>query len=224
MSTELLRWTIQASLAVQATIGLIDIYGIGIKLKPEHQILTDALKIETFVQIIEFIVYVWIFNKFNIKTMAIDRYKDWFVTTPLMLFTTMIYMIYSYKIQKDDLSKYSLIDFMKENKTQLVTVFLGNLAMLFFGLMGELGYMSKISATIWGFGALLYTFSYIYYNYARYSKNGKILFWLFSTVWSIYGIVYLLPVIPKNIGYNMLDIVAKNFFGLFLFIIIYRLK
>jgi bacteriorhodopsin len=225
MSLELLKLTTQGSLIIQALIGIIDIYGIGIKTKPEHQILSDALKIETFVQIIEFIVYLWIFSRFNVKTMAVDRYKDWFVTTPLMLFTTMIFMHYSAKLQNNTLDKKdTLLNFIKENKTQIVTVFLTNMSMLFFGLMGELGYMSLLPATLLGFVSLVFTFGYIYYHYARFSVNGILLFWVFSFLWSIYGIIYLLPVVSKNIGYNILDIFAKNFFGLYLFILIYRLK
>lgn len=223
MSVELLRWTVQGSLIVQAVIGLLDIYGVTLKVTPTHQILSDALKIETIVQIVEFLVYLWIFNKFNVKTMAIDRYKDWFITTPLMLFTTILYMKYSQHLQEKK-NNLTLLNFINENRTPIITLFLTNVMMLFFGVMGELGYMSLLSATLWGFVGYLMTFGYIYYNYARYSINGTQLFWFFSIIWAIYGFVYLLPVIPKNIGYNFLDIIAKNFFGLYLFIMIYRLR
>jgi len=223
MSIELLKWTIEASLFVQASIGILDFIGLGIKVGPQHQILTDVLKIETFVQIIEFLVYVMIFNKFNIKTMAIDRYKNLFLTTHLMLFTTMIFMTYRRHIQENK-NNLTLRQFISEHRTDLINIFLSNFVMLFFGLMGELGYMSLLSATFWGFLGYFYTFTYLYYNYARYSLNGLRLYWFFAIIWGIYGIVYLLPVIQKNIGYNILDIIAKNFFGLFLFILILKLR
>jgi bacteriorhodopsin len=34
--------------------------------------------------------------------------------------------------------------------------------------------------------------------------------------WSLYGIVAMLPYTLKNTIYNVLDLFAKNFFGLFL--------
>ena len=36
-------------------------------------------------------------------------------------------------------------------------------------------------------------------------------------VWAAYGVVFLFPAVYKNIAFNFLDIIAKNFFGLFLF-------
>jgi bacteriorhodopsin len=39
-------------------------------------------------------------------------------------------------------------------------------------------------------------------------------------VWSLYGVAAILPFFIKNISYNILDIFAKNFFGLFLYGII----
>jgi hypothetical protein len=44
-------------------------------------------------------------------------------------------------------------------------------------------------------------------------------------VWSLYGIAALLPTLQKNISYNGLDIIAKNFYGLFIFyyiVMVYR--
>jgi hypothetical protein len=40
-------------------------------------------------------------------------------------------------------------------------------------------------------------------------------------IWALYGVAFLLPSIPKNIGYTILDILAKNFFGIFLAYAIY---
>ena len=40
-------------------------------------------------------------------------------------------------------------------------------------------------------------------------------------IWSLYGVAALLPVLAKNISYNVLDIIAKNFYGLFIY---YKIK
>ena len=37
------------------------------------------------------------------------------------------------------------------------------------------------------------------------------------SVWSLYGVAALLPALQKNIGYNVLDLIAKNFYGIFIF-------
>ena len=53
-------------------------------------------------------------------------------------------------------------------------------------------------------------------NYAIKSKIGLKLFYYIFTVWSIYGIAAIMTPEIKNNMYNVLDIFAKNFFGLYL--------
>ena len=88
--------------------------------------------------------------------------------------------------------------------------------MLLFGYLGELGVIDKYTATVSGFIGFAYAFNIIYTDYARKSKIGKKLFNFLVTVWGLYGVVYLLNDTLKNNAFNMLDIVAKNFFGLYL--------
>ena len=56
----------------------------------------------------------------------------------------------------------------------------------------------------------------IYVNYATQSKTGWKLFLYFFFFWSLYGVAALFPYDIKNSFYNILDLFAKNFFGLFL--------
>lgn len=222
MALDLLRITVYASIFVQLTIGAVDYVGLTYKVPEQHQILYNALVLETIVQTVEFVFYIWVLGRLNLETMAIDRYKDWFFTTPVMLFTTLLYMKYTSNPNKI----VTLKEFVANNKPEIVTIVLGNLSMLFFGYMGEIGQMSLLSATFWGFLGYAFTFWFIYVNYAQYSKAGTTLFWFFAITWSVYGLVYLLPALPKNIAYNFLDIIAKNFYGLYLFILLrkYRIK
>ena len=37
------------------------------------------------------------------------------------------------------------------------------------------------------------------------------------SIWSLYGVAAVLPTIPKNLSYNVLDIISKNFYGLFIY-------
>jgi hypothetical protein len=64
-------------------------------------------------------------------------------------------------------------------------------------------------------------FSIIYNNYAVFSKDGIKTFWYFCGIWSLYGVASVLPYDIKNIMYNILDLFAKNFFGIFLAFILF---
>jgi len=50
--------------------------------------------------------------------------------------------------------------------------------------------------------------------------SGWKIYLYFFFFWSLYGVAALLPYYIKNTFYNILDLFAKNFFGLFLSYII----
>ena len=64
-------------------------------------------------------------------------------------------------------------------------------------------------------------FYIIYDKFAKYTELGTTLFWYFLVVWSLYGVAACLSYKIKNISYNILDLFAKNFFGLFLAYVLY---
>ena len=61
------------------------------------------------------------------------------------------------------------------------------------------------------------SFYLIYDNYAKHTEIGKNLFIFLVSVWSLYAVAALLGVSAKNTMYNLLDIVSKNFYGLFIY-------
>ena len=75
------------SLVVQIIIGIIDYLAIKIKVDSKDELLKDLLKVEVFVQIVEFIFYVFLIFYFNKISRNITplRYLDWAITTPTML-------------------------------------------------------------------------------------------------------------------------------------------
>ena len=91
-----------------------------------------------------------------------------------------------------------------------------NVLMLFFGYLGEMGVLSIPVSVLFGFVPFVVYFYLIYEYFAKFTELGTILFWVFSGIWSLYGFSALLPYYEKNISYNVLDIVSKNFFELFL--------
>jgi bacteriorhodopsin len=204
------------SFFVQIFAGILGIYSLFSKIPLKDFAVLQSLRIEMFVQLIQISMYIWLIFNFHVPSMALTRYIDWIITTPLMLLSLMLYFKYEKNIEENKNTDNLLYDFLNENIYIYFIVFISNLIMLLFGLLGEINYISKKNATIGGFFALLITLSTIYEKLASKSKKSMYIFIPFSIVWSLYGIAYILDDIPKNIFYNILDVIAKNFFGIFL--------
>ena len=201
------------SLIVQFIVGVIDYLAIKLKIDSKDEILKDLLKLEVVVQIVEFIFYVWLifyFNKVS-KNITPFRYLDWAITTPLMLITLSAFL------KHDGSTGDRLTDFLSKNKDSVVKIVLLNSAMLFFGLMGELGYLSAYTAAALGFIPFILNFKHIKDTFLPSDdKQKKAVFTWFVFFWSLYGVLSTMNYTTKNTGYNILDLFAKNFFGLFL--------
>ena len=216
--------TTQLSIFLQFFTGIFNFIGILYKLPQPDKILVDVLQLESLVQALQFVFYISFVNKFNLETLAVTRYGDWFITTPVMLFTTIVYLAYEARMQENDRTGLYLYNFLVDNKNDVIQIFIGNFFMLLTGLFGELGYISKTTSLLLGFLAFAYTFNIIYKNYAKFSENGKKLFNIFALIWSLYGLGYILPVIEKNVLFNILDIISKNFFGVYLYLLVDKLS
>jgi hypothetical protein len=220
----LLEKSSYASLFIQLITGLIDIWGLNIPIPESANIFRQLLWIELIVQIIEFVFYIWLVVQFRRKTnkinnLTIYRYYDWFITTPSMLLTLMAYL---------DTSQPTITtiwEFIQKNFRVVMIVWILNWMMLGFGLIGELGWMdARISAVI-GFVPFVLYYYIIYKTFIEnknVSSEQRNVFYYFLIVWSLYGVAALLPYNAKNTMYNILDLFAKNFFGLFLVYILYQ--
>lgn len=219
----LLKSTAYASLLVQFLTGIADIWGLTIKVSDQFQIFKQLLTIELGVQIVEFIYYIWMtLNIDKKKNITVYRYLDWFITTPLMLLTLMVYLENN---SENPIS--SVLDFVKKYKSIVAIVIFLNFLMLLFGLIGELGWMNPRTSALIGFVpfALYYLIIYRAFVFQKPISNQKRnVYFYFLFVWLLYGIAALLPYVYKNSMYNILDLFAKNFFGLFLVYIIYSNK
>ena len=154
--------------------------------------------------------------------MTPKRYIDWSITTPTMLITLMFYLIFLERREKnEDTTGLNFFDLVIENGKTISNVFILNWAMLFFGYLGEMNIVSTLTGVLLGFVPFLLYYYIIYQKYAiGSSSTGNKIFWYFFIFWSLYGVVALLPYYLKNGLYNILDLFAKNFFGLFLSYII----
>jgi len=232
------------SIIIQVLTGGIDIWGLTIPVQNNFNIYRDLLKIELGVQTVELIFYIWLITKLHaLKNITIYRYMDWFITTPTMLFTLIVYLYHRGQ-------NLSLTDFIRTNKRNIIIITGLNALMLVFGLLGELGILSvNVSVTL-GFIPFAYYFWFIYKEYimslpeddsmpvqtvngikpnanARkiISKTTKTYVFLYFVIfWALYGICAYLPYVQKNTGYTILDLFAKNGFGILLVYFIWQLR
>jgi hypothetical protein len=207
----------KTSIAIQFITLLIGIRGLLFTLPTEHQILQEVLSVEMIVQIVELLFYIFIIIRLNLDTLAATRYFDWVFTTPVMLITTIVYFKYEEFIERGLNKNLSFKDFINENISNIRIIVLCNFLMLLFGYLGEINVLDRYTASILGFVFFIAAFYTIYINYAINSQTGRRLFKILASVWTLYGIVYYFPPIYQNMSLNALDVVAKNFFGIFLY-------
>ena len=95
--------------------------------------------------------------------------------------------------------------------------------MLFFGLIGELGYLNPYTSTALGFIPFVLNFKYIKDTFLPSSEDiwKNLLFYWFVFFWGLYGVFAVTKYTIKNTGYNILDVFAKNFFGILLAYIVW---
>lgn len=209
------------SLGIQAITGLFGLYGLTIPVASKDIILKQVLGLEMIVQIIEFIFYFGFLSVFNLTDLTQQRYYDWFLSTPVMLFTIALYFFYVNFIEgKSDEKAPGILEFTKQYSKEIFGFILLNFLMLLFGFLAELGIMNRAAAFVLGTGALCGSFGIIYQHFGKFSEKTRNIFWGMFGIWAMYGIAFLCPPVIKNLGYTGLDIFAKNFFGLFLYYLI----
>jgi len=214
--------TLVISIIVQIITGIIEIGAFFVKVPTIYSIIKQLLIIELTVQIIEGIFYVWLaYNFNNVLNVTPKRYIDWVITTPTMLITLMVYLIYLNKKIENKTSELDLFTLLKDNSNTFILVIILNWLMLLFGYLGEMKIIPVLLGVLLGFIPFLIYYYMIYVNYVTQNTDGYLLFWYFFIFWSLYGVVAVLPYYVKNAFYNILDLFAKNFFGIFLSYIIF---
>ena len=212
--------TLVISVVVQFLTGIIEMgAAFYVDVPRENYIIKQLLYLELVVQAIEGLFYIWlVYNFDSVANVTPKRYIDWTITTPTMLTTLIFYLIYlRYKNNKLDTTKLDFFTLANDNSRVLSKILLLNWSMLFFGYLGEMKILSTLSGVLLGFVPFLMYYYAIYEKYAvKSGEQGVKLFWYFFFFWSLYGVVAFLPYNLKNSLYNILDLFAKNFFGLFL--------
>ena len=209
------------SLIIQIFTGVFDYYVLQLEIPPTILLLKSLLLLEFVVQIIEGTFYVWLVSSFSVLSdITRFRYYDWFITTPTMLFTYTFYLLYLKHEERNEVIEKSLYELIGENYKILIPIFVLNAIMLLFGYLGEIKKYPHYVTAFFGFIPFILMFYIIYENYAVFSKDGIQTFWFFCVIWSLYGFASVLPYVAKNVTYNILDLFSKNFFGIYLAIIL----
>jgi len=212
----LVKKSADISLKVQIIAGILTYLGTNTNVSAKDKVLTELLTLETIVQVIEIVFYIWITRSMMVaEKVTPRRYIDWAVTTPTMLFTTIVYLDYIHKKEKGEDTTITIKDFYNQNQDEIKQMFLYNWLMLLFGFLGEIGILPLyISVSI---GIIFFMMSFkIVHKYANKTEKGKNFGTLFTILWGLYGVAAVLPLGEKNISYNILDIFSKNFYGLYL--------
>jgi len=205
------------SLGIQFVVGVLDLYALTLP-RSKDVLLRDLVKLELVVQTVEFIFYSWMvrsWGKHELQNIVQYRYYDWMITTPAMLITLMAFLGGS--------PTQSLESFVSEHRDFVIGITSLNFSMLLLGLGGELQCISHTRSVILGFIPFFIYFALIYNRFIAdqpVASNKVLLFYFFFIIWSIYGVVALLPPNPKNTSYNILDLFSKNLLGVILSVLL----
>ena len=214
--------TLVISIIVQIITGIIEIGTFFVKVPTIYTIIRQLLLIELVVQVLEGSFYFWlVYNFTKVLNVTPKRYIDWVITTPTMLITLIVYLIYLNKKVENKTNELDFFTLFKDNSNVIIPVVLLNWLMLLFGYLGEIRAIPVLLGVFLGFIPFLIYYYLIYVNYVTQNSSGYLLFWYFFFFWSLYGFVAVLPYYVKNSFYNILDLFAKNFFGIFLSYIIF---
>lgn len=202
-----------ASIVIQLITGLIEFGSLFFKVPLEYTFLKQMMMMELFVQLIEGSFYVyWLYHFKTISNITPKRYFDWVITTPTMLINLIFYLLF---LKYKDTETLDFFDLFKQEWNTISIVLVLNWLMLLFGYLGETSVIPALGVFL-GFIPFLIYYYIIYEKYALLSNDGLTLFFYFLFFWVLYGLVAVFPYKLKNICYNILDLFAKNFFGIFL--------
>ena len=208
-----------ASILVQVITGIIEFGALFFRVPSEYAMLKQMMLLEVIVQCIEGSFYIyWFFHFKAITNITPSRYFDWMITTPTMLVNLIMYLHF---LSKEPLDFFAVLN--KEWNT-ILTVIVLNWFMLLFGYLGETSRIPVYTGVALGFIPFFAYYYLIYTKYGLLSTEGRNVFYYFLFFWSLYGVVAVLPYTLKNMCYNILDLFAKNFFGLFLTYLLFQVK
>ncbi len=175
-----------------------------------------VLNLETCISVVAgyfYSVFVSQIENFSNKCIEIDwadisktRYIDWSITTPMMLLALCLVLAQNAK--------------KSVSMKVIIPIILLNFAMLYMGYAGENNMINKSLSQVLGFIPFIIMFGIIFLQFVRSSDSraNYVLYYIYLFVWSLYGFVFMLGEEYKNISMNILDLIAKCFIGITLWV------
>ena len=202
--------TAVGSLVAQVAIGIVTGASFAFELKDSaaRDELNVILGLELGSQIVELLWYSIVICRFR-EISTWTRYMDWVVSTPIMLCSTVLFFSH-----RDD----SLAFVSPFQSAPMYLCLLCNWIMLLFGFLVETDRLPKAVGLTLGTWGFVGSFTLLGTHVREEDGLSVGLFWFVFVVWGLYGVAALAPYRAKNVSYNFLDIVSKNFYGLFLFV------
>lgn len=203
--TDLVLRSAQVSTVAQVFLGLYSLIGF-IKVPDESSnLLWVLLVLDTIVQVVELAFYVvFIFVR---QLDVFYRYFDWFLTTPIMLISTMMFLEYLHD------RRLTVDAFASGYANEIVFVVLMNSIMLAFGFCAERLWIPPWIALPLGWVPFVLVFVLIYGVFGYKTPGGIVLLTFVCVVWALYGVAAFLETRRKTVMYNVLDIFSKNLYG-----------
>ena len=220
--TGLVLLTARLSLAAQFLfflVSLIGFFDVSNNSIWNQQYLVSLLILEEVSQAIEFSYYFIVSLVLRYPLPTYSRYLDWFFSTPIMLISAIGFMYYEemrIATSSDSETILTLTTLWNDKfRSSIISVVLLNAVMLILGFMVEVQRIPPIyliTATI----AFIGYYIIILIDVGTVSTAATSLWFYMFIVWGCYGIAATQPFGRKNISYNLLDILSKNVYGVFL--------
>lgn len=207
MASDWVYRTAQLSACSQVFLGLLSLIGFVRVPDDETMLLYTLLVLDATVQLVELVFYLFFIWYGRLDTAF--RYLDWFVSTPTMHLSTALFVSY---LGDRELS---LARFFALHGRDIALVIVANELMLAFGLLYELGRGPPLTNLLGGWITFVVSFVLLFARFTTTAGGAVLLAFVFA-VWSLYGVAATWSYVPKNVAYNSLDVVAKNFYGVFI--------
>jgi bacteriorhodopsin len=206
MSEKLVEYSFYLTYAFLVTTGTITFIEA---IRTKNNSMRHILNLETCISVVAAFFYSKFVNEFDkpvvdYKSINLNRYVDWCITTPIML----LVLILAFRYNSNNKAQVKFTDYL--------IILAMNYGMLGSGYIGDIGKLGRMSATLVGFiffGGLYY---FLYNTYLRQNNpSNNFLYGIFFVLWSLYGVFYQMEQKYRNIGYNILDLFSKCFVGIY---------
>jgi hypothetical protein len=206
--TRLVYRTAVASLVVQLVIfGVTSVTFFVPMPKDDRVDIEPIVALELSSQLVETLWYTTVVCRYR-SILTWTRYLDWVVSTPMMILSTVLFFFH----RRDR----AVWDVLRE--PVLYATLALNWGMLLFGFLVERGALEPACGL--PLGSLCFVASFLLMRHLLDGGDGPSvgLYAIMFAVWALYGVAATLSEVKKNVMYNGLDIVSKNFYGLFLLV------